>query len=75
MIWIEDFIRHKTQNLNVADISERIWKHFSGSEKNDLEMLESISPLAYTSNEAMLEKEGKRKNLWGELDDFLLDSF
>lgn len=63
MIWIEDFIWHETQNLDVTDISEGIWRLFSGSEKNDLEILESISSLVYTSNEVMIEKEGKKKNL------------
>lgn len=40
-----------------------MWTLFSGSEKNDLELRESISSLVYTSNEAVMEKEGKKNNL------------
>lgn len=78
-VWLEGFIRQKNTEFRRGRYFWRnlIWCLFRGCEKNDLETLESISSLVYTSNEPMILREGKKKNtrLWGELGDFLPDRF
>ena len=64
-IWTESLIRHKTQNLDVGDVvTEGKWSEvfLVDMKKDGLEILESISSLVYTSNKAVIEKEGKKKS-------------
>lgn len=58
-IWTDSLIKHKTQNLDVGDITEGKWSDIFlvAVRKGGLEILESISSLVYTSNKAVIKKE------------------
>ena len=50
--------------MEVGDVTEGKWSEvfLVAVKKDGLEILESISSLVYTSNKAVIEKEGKKKS-------------
>lgn len=61
VIWTEDFIQHKTEfKCGSYFWRDLFWCLFSGCEKDDLEILEGISLLVYSFNEAVVQKGQKR---------------